>query len=67
MEKINFDEETKKFFYEMATCDDEEFNRIKIILKNDKSLTPKAQHFMNIFIKYVGEARKNIELRKVGK
>lgn len=67
MSKIDFDEQTKKYFYEMATCDESEFSIIKTILKNDKSLTPKAQHFMNIFIKYVGEARRTIELRKVGK
>ena len=57
----------KNNFYEIATCDEKEFNRIKTILKNDSNLTPKAQCFMNIFIKYVIEARKTIELRKVGK
>lgn len=67
MEKINFDEEMKKYFYEMATCDDDEFRIIKAVIKRDKNLTPKARKYMDTFFKYVGEARKTIKLRKVGK
>ena len=67
MAKIDFNEEMKKYFYEFATCDEKEFKEFKANLKNDKSLTPKVQSFMNIFIKNVNEARKVIRLGKAGK
>ena len=58
MELINkeFDRQMKNYFYELATCDETEFNIFIYVLENE-NLKPKVKKYMKTFLKYVKEAR----------
>ena len=58
MELINkeFDRQMKNYFYELATCDETEFNIFIYDLENE-NLKPKVKKHMKTFLKYVKKAR----------
>ena len=58
MELINkeFDRQMKNYFYELATCDETEFNIFIYDLENE-NLKPNVKKYMKTFLKYVKEAR----------
>ena len=62
MELINkeFDRQMKNYFYELATCDETEFNIFIYVLENE-NLKPKVKKYMKTFLKYVKEARNKLK------
>ena len=58
MELMNkeFDRQMKNYFYELATCDETEFNIFIYVLGNE-NFKPKGKKYMKTFLKYVKKAR----------
>ena len=57
-ETTEFDKAMKKYFYEFATCSDVEFNIFLDYIETLQIPRANARKYIDIFIKYVKEARK---------
>ena len=63
MTEIEFNQQMKSYFYELAICDEIDFNIFIYNLENEV-LKPEIKKHIEILLKYVKEARNELEAKR---